>query len=300
MNNPIFTTESITVYHDNAFTILAQLAPNSIQMILTDPPYFLEKLDQRWNNQRIKNDITKGQQVRNLPSGMKFSPLQSVQFGKFFASLAAEAFRILVPGGFFLSFSQGRLYQRMAVASEDAGFWIRDMLSWRYTRGAQAKAFSLQHFVKRNKNLHKSEKIRLLKLLDNRKTPQLTPAFEPVMLAQKPIEETFIHNFDKWGVGLIDGSIRIDDRLPSTMFTVEKPSKRDRTIHPTQKPVLLLEHFLRIFSQPGQTVLDPFMGSGTTAIAALRTNRLCIGIEQDTEYIAIVKKRINTEFANTA
>ena len=64
----------------------------------------------------------------------------------------------------------------------------------------------------------------------------------------------------------------------------EYPVRGDRTearVHPTQKPVALLASFVRDFTQPGDLVLDPFMGSGTTGVACLQEGRRFVGIEQD-------------------
>lgn len=66
-------------------------------------------------------------------------------------------------------------------------------------------------------------------------------------------------------------------------------------MHPTQKPVDLLEYFILNSSQEGDMVLDCFMGSGSTIIASLKNKRKCIGIELDEEYINITKKRMQTE-----
>jgi site-specific DNA-methyltransferase (adenine-specific) len=63
--------------------------------------------------------------------------------------------------------------------------------------------------------------------------------------------------------------------------------------HPTQKPVLLLEDFVRLFTDPGETILDPFAGSGTTGVAAIRLGRNFIGWEKDPKYHAIALKRLN-------
>ena len=62
--------------------------------------------------------------------------------------------------------------------------------------------------------------------------------------------------------------------------------------HPTLKPVQLAEHFIRLHTQPGDLVLDPFMGSGTTGVACVRTDRRFIGIEIDPGYFAIAQRRI--------
>jgi len=62
--------------------------------------------------------------------------------------------------------------------------------------------------------------------------------------------------------------------------------------HPTVKPVKLITHFLRLHTKEGDTVLDPFMGSGTTGVACVQTGRKFIGIEIDKNYCEIAKQRI--------
>lgn len=65
-----------------------------------------------------------------------------------------------------------------------------------------------------------------------------------------------------------------------------------RNHHPTVKPIALMEYLIRLVSRPGQTILDPFMGSGTTGIAAANTGREFIGIEKEAEYVEIAQRRI--------
>jgi len=67
---------------------------------------------------------------------------------------------------------------------------------------------------------------------------------------------------------------------------------RDRGLHPTQKPVALLECLIRTYSNAGDTVLDCCMGSGTAGVAAMQAGRRFIGIERDEKYFAIARKRI--------
>lgn len=62
--------------------------------------------------------------------------------------------------------------------------------------------------------------------------------------------------------------------------------------HPTQKPVPLLEYMIKTYTNPGETVLDCCMGSGSTGVAAIKTAREFIGIEKEKDYYAIAKKRI--------
>ena len=74
--------------------------------------------------------------------------------------------------------------------------------------------------------------------------------------------------------------------------TVFRYPTRPGKLHPTQKPVELMERFILASSKPGDVVLDPFMGSGTTAVACINTGRNFIGFELDPEYHAIAQQRI--------
>jgi site-specific DNA-methyltransferase (adenine-specific) len=69
----------------------------------------------------------------------------------------------------------------------------------------------------------------------------------------------------------------------------------ERGLHPTQKPVALFAYLIRTYTNEGEIVLDNCMGSGTTAIAALRTGRQFIGFELEREYVEIANKRIDNE-----
>lgn len=68
-------------------------------------------------------------------------------------------------------------------------------------------------------------------------------------------------------------------------------------IHPTQKPVALMEYLIKTYSNEGETVLDNCMGSGTTGVAAVKCNRKFIGIEADADYFTKASERINNTFA---
>lgn len=69
-----------------------------------------------------------------------------------------------------------------------------------------------------------------------------------------------------------------------------------KTAHPTQKPVALMEYLIRTYTNEGQTVLDNTMGSGTTGVACVNTNRQFIGIERDEKYFAIACERIGAAY----
>ncbi len=69
-------------------------------------------------------------------------------------------------------------------------------------------------------------------------------------------------------------------------------ASQGKTVHPTQKPVALMEYLIRTYTNPGETVLDFTMGSGTTGVAAANTGRRFIGIERDPDYFTIAQSRV--------
>jgi DNA modification methylase len=83
-----------------------------------------------------------------------------------------------------------------------------------------------------------------------------------------------------------------DERYPTSVLEPESPAS-ERGFHPTQKPVALLEWLISTYTNPGDTVLDPTMGSGTAGVACARLGRQFVGIEKDAEYFAAAKARID-------
>lgn len=282
------------LYHGDCREILPDIKSSSVDLILTDPPYFIDGMGDDWDREKLETKVTKAGIIGGRPIGMKFDVSQGYAFQEFLAPIFRESLRILKPGGFLISFSQARLFHRLAVAAEDEGFEIRDMLAWHHN--GQAKAFTQDHFVRKNKTLSEKEKAKIISELEGRKTPQLKPQLEPMILAQKPKEGTFIDNWMKYKVGLIDTSQSLDESFPGNLMAVGKPGKAekgDENIHLTVKPTTLLSHLIKIFTTEGAVVLDPFMGSGSTAVSAVATSRKFIGIERDIDYFEISKRRIN-------
>ena len=83
-----------------------------------------------------------------------------------------------------------------------------------------------------------------------------------------------------------------DEKYPRSILNFQKPHPQ---IHPTQKPVSLIEYLIKTYTNEGETILDNCMGSGTTAVAAIRTKRNFIGFELQKEYFDIANKRIKDE-----
>lgn len=91
-----------------------------------------------------------------------------------------------------------------------------------------------------------------------------------------------------------DSRVTINDgrHNPCSVIEVCGDNKTGAGLHPTQKPVALMEYLIRTYTNPGETVLDPTMGSGTAGVACVNTGRRFIGIERDASYFAIAERRI--------
>ena len=101
-------------------------------------------------------------------------------------------------------------------------------------------------------DIPKKEQDKIIKSMNGRKTPQMRPQFEPIAVAQKPREGTFVDNWLKHRTGLIDLNVpRVRGRTPSTVLEIQSYNSH-----------LTVKQGIRIFSAPGQTV-DPFAGSGS-------------------------------------
>ena len=79
---------------------------------------------------------------------------------------------------------------------------------------------------------------------------------------------------------------------PCSILEIEGGNKREKGLHPTQKPVALMEYLIRTYTNASETVLDNCMGSGTTGVACRNTGRNFIGMEKDKKYFQIAKNRI--------
>jgi len=314
------------IYSGDCLQVLKTFPNNSIDSIVTDPPYGLRFMGKDWD---------RFEQERN-------------SYYDFTLKWARECLRVLKPGGFLLAFSGTRTYHRLACAIEDAGFEIRDMIEWVYGSGFPKSLDINKQLDKNGKNKEKD--------FEGWGTA-LKPAHEPICLARKPLsEKSIVDNVLKWGVGGLnigacripcnqkdksafpEGKYNIDtpvgkirselrtadsnpqSRFPanfildeeaaeeldkqrgakvSKFFYCAKVSSNERTCngkiqnnHPTVKPIALIRYLIRLITSKGGVVLDPFIGSGTTGIAALLEGMSYIGIEKEPEYIKIAEKRI--------
>ena len=341
------------IINGDCLDVLKELEDNSVDSIVTDPPYGLSFMGKRWDYDVPNVDIWK------------------------------ECLRVLKPGGHLLRFAGTRTQHRMAVRIEDAGFEIRDMIAWVYGSGFP-KSLDV------SKAIDKAAGVEREVLGETRKGAQtnstgrygawgdgitptapatdaakqwdgwgtaLKPALEPITVARKPLIGTVAENVLQHGTGAInvdggrveggrwpanfihDGSEEAIDLLKDSarFFYCAKASKRDRdegcegmeqksaaecvdrvegsagmnspragagrtsgshNHHPTVKPTDLMRYLCRLVTPPDGTVLDPFMGSGSTGKAAVLEGFRFIGIEREEEYCEIAERRIEAVVNN--
>lgn len=117
------------------------------------------------------------------------------------------------------------------------------------------------------------------------------PTYNPIMTVGKPYKAHFnpgaqVHGNNKHMVKENTGT-----RYPTSILRFN----RETGLHPTQKPVPLLEYLIKTYTNPGETVLDNCMGSGSTGVACIHTGRDFIGMELDDHYYQVARDRIMGE-----
>ncbi|QRY15665.1 DNA-methyltransferase [Bacillus cereus] len=126
-----------------------------------------------------------------------------------------------------------------------------------------------------------------------KKLPKYYP--QDLILLDKPIQKKEIRNIKVFGKrnneSLNNVYVKKYTNYPKSVIDFPRDSK---TFHPTQKPVALFEYLIKTYTKEGETVLDNCMGSFTTAIACINTNRNYIGFEMDEEYWKLGNERVNT------
>lgn len=120
------------------------------------------------------------------------------------------------------------------------------------------------------------------------------PVYNPQMEAGKPYIKKAVTNGDGKNYGKFDrvGEIAVNEgtRFPRSVIKISNDNHK--SLHPTQKPVELLEWLIHTYTNENETILDNCMGSGSTGVACVNTNRRFLGIELDNTYFESAKKRI--------
>jgi DNA modification methylase len=245
------------ILHGNNLDILPTLPDNSVDSIVTDPPYELGFMGKKWDS-----------------SGIAYS-----------VELWQQCLRVLKPGGHLLSFGGTRTWHRVAVAIEDAGFEIRDSMAWLYGSGfpksldvskaidkaAGAEREVIDQSIDRRNDGTNYALGHSGNLTSNQGiTPEaqqwqgwgtaLKPAFEPIVVARKPLGEgTVAANVLKWGTGglNIDGSRIGTETIPQYQRTViGGKALGGKGVGIPQKPNGVTTHTTGRW--PANIILDPY------------------------------------------
>jgi len=173
------------ILQGDCLDILKTIPDESVYSIVTDPPYELGFMGKSWDNTGIAYNV----------------------------DMWKECLRVLKPGGHLLAFSGTRTYHRMAVAIEDAGFEVRDMIEWVYGSGF-SKCTVWSEGAKRNSDrLNKENDLMVENGWQGWGRGRLKPAHEPICMARKPLaEKTVAENVLKYGTG----GINIDESRVET------------------------------------------------------------------------------------
>lgn len=304
-----------------------------VDSIVTDPPYHLTSIVERFGKEGSApaQEGTDGAFARASKGFMgKEWDGGDIAFRKETWKLAHK---LLKPGGHLLAFSASRNYHRMAVAIEDAGFEIRDQLMWLYGSGfpkshnlgdgwgtalkpAHEPIVMARKFIE-GTNKNNREKYGTSGI--NIDGCRIEGGRFPANVMHDGSEEV-LSGFPNTGQG--NGNPysyagREYNNKDTSMFNGDKPqapsnyndmgsaarffycpkvSKSERgedNTHPTVKPQELMKYLCRLVTPKNGTVLDPFMGSGSTGMAAKDEGFEFIGIEREKEYFEIAEKRIS-------
>jgi len=172
-------------------------------------------------------------------------------------------------------------------AFEDSGFLLKDTLAWKKP-SAHHRAQRVSIILKRRGLFEEAKK------WDGWRLGNLAPIWEPIAWFMKPykIGGTITDNILENEVGAMNiDECKLNGLSPTNLL--EFGFKKNETrIHEAQKPIDLIEYLIKLAIQEGQIVLDPFMGSGTTAVAAKLLKRNFIGFESNVEFYQKSLERI--------
>jgi site-specific DNA-methyltransferase (adenine-specific) len=291
-----------TIYKGDSIELIKNIDDNSIDLIASDIPYGIgvddwDVLHNNTNNAYLGTSPAqekagaifkkRGKPLNGWSESDRLIPKQYYDWVKKWSD---EWFRVIKPGANVFIFAGRRLSHRCICAFEDTGFTYKDMIGWKKERAAhRAQRISIV-FEKRQDILSAKKWV-------GWKIGNLRPLFEPILWFTKPykIGGTIADNVLQYGLGAFNETIlKKYGQEPDNIFHIQS-QQSDIGLHPTQKPLKLMELLVELTTIEDQVVCDPFCGSGTTLVASLRLNRKYIGFEKEEEYYNIALERINNE-----
>jgi len=280
---------------------LPLLADNSVELFLSDIPYgiSLDEWDVLHNN---TNSALLGQspaQIGKPAFKRRGKPINGWSqadrnMGKEYEEWCKSWAELVMPkmksGASLFVFGARRTIHRVINAFEDSGFLLKDLLAWK-KGSAHHRAQRVSIVFERRGLVDEAKK------WDGWRLGNLAPVFEPIAWFMKPyqIGGTITDNVLEYGVGAMNlEECQVEGSSPTNILEFGF-GKDEQRIHEAQKPLALMEFLINLTTKEGQTILDPFMGSGTTAVAALRLKRHFIGFEIVPEFHVAALERLSQE-----
>ena len=243
------------ILNKDCLTGLAELPSGSVDLVFADPPY----------NLQLTGELTRPDQ--SVVDGVNNSWDQFDSFkayDHFSEAWLKECHRVLKPNGAIWVIGSYHNIFRLGKTLQDLGFWILNDVIWRKTNP-----------------------------MPNFRGRRFTNAHETLIWAAKSPKSKYQFNYDSMKMLNEDLQMRSDWTLPICNGQERLKDKSGKKIHPTQKPENLLSRVILATTKPGDVILDPFFGTGTTGAVAKRLGRHYIGIEQDTTYAENAKMRVS-------
>lgn len=234
--------------------ILNSLPEKSVDLIFADPPYNLQLSQELW-----RPNLTKVEAVNDAWD--QFPSFD--EYDEFTRSWLIACRRVLKDTGTIWVIGSYHNIYRVGGILQDLGFWILNDIIW----------------IKTNP-------------MPNFRGVRFTNAHETLLWAQKDKGARYTFNYQDMKALNDDLQMRSDWILP-ICTGAERVKHNGQKAHSTQKPEALLYRIILSSSNPGDVVLDPFFGTGTTGAVAKKLHRHWIGIERDEEYIRVAEERIN-------
>ncbi|MCD9147258.1 site-specific DNA-methyltransferase [Pseudophaeobacter flagellatus] len=243
-----------TILDGDCIDVMAGLPSNSVDLIFADPPYNLQL-----KNQLHRPDNSKVDAVDDHWD--QFSSFAA--YDDFTSRWLHEARRLLKPNGSIWVIGSYHNIFRVGTAMQDEGFWILNDVVWRKSNP-----------------------------MPNFRGKRYTNAHETMIWASKAEGGKYTFNYEALK-SLNEGiQMRSDWVLPICTGHERLKDENGEKAHPTQKPESLLHRILVGSTNPGDVVLDPFFGTGTTGAVAKMLGREFIGIEQEDSYRKVAEARI--------
>jgi len=243
------------IMQGDCIDILSRLPDRSVDLVFADPPY----------NLQLGGGLTRPDQSTVDGVDDEWDKFDSFDaYDLFCHQWLEECRRVLKDDGAIWVIGSYHNIFRVGAILQDQGFWIQNDVIW----------------LKSNP-------------MPNFKGTRFQNAHETLIWAGKSEQSKCTFNYDALKVFNEDKQMRSDWLIPLCTGGERLKDEHGKKAHPTQKPEGLLHRVLLATTNPGDTVLDPFSGTGTTAAAAKRLGRNYIGIERDETYVRLSRARLN-------